>query len=261
MAVVKANFVKRGKEEKGRAKATIRYILHRHDRDGNRVTRDLFGFDGELTKEQVYRMIDEAPQKGNIFYRIVISPAPTKEDRYKDLDLESLTISTMFELEERIGKQVQFAATIHDDHSPHRHVHTLVLVQGKTLTKEDLQVLWEKATEHALAQRRLRDRIREQHLSRRLSRYHSKSFTRTRSFRGGRARTPRPFIFRNPHIKPITLNQNYTCPLCGYHQALPYSRAGYRCPKDGLYLRIERGLLDLSRSKERGYGLELSLSA
>jgi hypothetical protein len=205
MAVVKANYVKRGIGEKGRAKATIRYIMHRHDRDGNRVTRDLFGFDGELTKEQVYRMIEEAPQKGNTFYRIIISPAPRQEDRYRDPDLERLTLDTILKLEERIGKQVQFAATIHDDHSPNRHVHTLVLVEGKRLTKADLQSLRDKATERALSQRRIKDQIWEQHLSRRLSRYPSKSFIRTRSFRGGRARTPRPFFFRNPYLKPITL--------------------------------------------------------
>ena len=44
MAVVKANYVKRGKGEKGRAKATIRYITHRRDRDGHTVTRALFGY-------------------------------------------------------------------------------------------------------------------------------------------------------------------------------------------------------------------------
>ncbi len=36
MAVVKANYVKRGRGEKGRAKATIRYITHRRDRDGKK---------------------------------------------------------------------------------------------------------------------------------------------------------------------------------------------------------------------------------
>jgi hypothetical protein len=84
MAVVKANYVKRGKGERGRAKATIRYIQHRRDRDGERVSRTLFGFDGELTREQAYRMIDEA-QKGTIFYRFVLSPDPKREDRYKTL--------------------------------------------------------------------------------------------------------------------------------------------------------------------------------
>jgi hypothetical protein len=71
MAIVKANYVKRGKGEKERTKATIRYITHRRDRDGHTVTRELFGYDGALTKEQTYRMIDEA-RRGTIFYRIVL---------------------------------------------------------------------------------------------------------------------------------------------------------------------------------------------
>src|SRR5437764_8018430 len=90
MAIVKSNYVKRGKGEKGRAKATIRYIQHRRDREGERVTRTLFGYDGALSREQAYAMIDEAPQKGTLFYLIVISPAPAREDRYKDLDLSEI---------------------------------------------------------------------------------------------------------------------------------------------------------------------------
>src|SRR2546426_12346369 len=100
MAVIKANYVKRGQGERGRAKATIRYITHRRDRDGHTVTRDLFGFDGSLTKEHVYRMIDEAPRKGTYFYRIVVSPDPKREDRYRDLSLRELTIDTILKLEE-----------------------------------------------------------------------------------------------------------------------------------------------------------------
>jgi hypothetical protein len=239
MAVVKANYVKRGKGEKGRAKATIRYITHRRDRDGHTVTRALFGYDGALTKEQAYRMIDDA-QKGTIFYRIVVSPAPKHEDRYKDLDLSEITIHTMLALEERLGKQVQFVAAMHDDHSPHRHVHTLVLVQGVRLNREDFQALRLEATERALSQRRLRDRIREH----------------TVRLKRGRYSGLKRFAFRGS--KPY---QSYTCPLCGYHQALPYSASSYRCPADGWYLRRDKSYgFEQTRQRERGMGLELSLS-
>jgi len=245
MAIVKANYVKRGKGERGRAKATIRYITHRRDRDGHTVTRELFGYDGALTKEQTYRMIDEA-RRGTIFYRIVLSPAPKQEDRYKDLNLRDLTLDTMVKLEERLGKPVQFVATIHDDHAPHRHVHTLVLVQGKRLTREDFQALRLEATERALSQRRLLDRIRGRHLSRtRTSRrlYHARQAGRDRLQRG----TP-PY-------------QSYTCFLCGYHQALPASPQGYRCPACGLNMRRDRSdRFSLPQRKERGWGLELSRS-
>jgi hypothetical protein len=50
------------------------------------VTRELFGFDGTLSKQTAYQMIHEAPQKGRYYYRIIISPDPRREDRYKDLD-------------------------------------------------------------------------------------------------------------------------------------------------------------------------------
>ena len=236
MAIVKANYVKRGNGEKGRAKATIRYITHRRDRDSHTVTRALFGYDGALTKEQAYRMIDDA-QKGTLFYRIVVSPAPKQEDRYKDLDLSEITIHTMLVLEERLGKQIQFVAAMHDDHSPHRHVHTLVLVQGARLTREDFQGLRHEATERALFQRLLRDRTRGHRLRLTLS-------------RGNHLQRPaQKRLYRSS--KPY---QSYTCPLCHYHQALPVSNRGYRCPSCGLYLRRERNQgLYLTQRREVGF--------
>jgi DNA-directed RNA polymerase subunit RPC12/RpoP len=247
MAIVKANYVKRGKGERGRAKATIRYITHRRDRDGHTVTRELFGHDGALTKEQTYRMIDEA-RRGTLFYRIVLSPAPKQEDRYKDLNLRDLTLDTMLKLEERLGKPVQFVATIHDDHTPHRHVHTLVLVQGKRLTRENFQALRLEATERALSQRRLLDRIRGRRLNRSRARTNRMIHT-TRQARSGRIQRGTP-----PY-------QSYTCFLCGYHQALPASPQGYRCPTCGLKMRRDRSdRFHLARRRERGLGLVLSLS-
>jgi hypothetical protein len=247
MAIVKSNYVKRGKGERDRAKATIRYIQHRRDRDGERVNRTLFGYDGVLSREQAYQMIDDA-QKGTIFYRFVLSPDPKREDRYKDLDLSEITIHTMLALEERLGKQIQFVATLHDDHSPHRHVHTLALVQGARLTREDFRALREEATERALSQRRLRDRIRGYYLEnyrsrtiRTIRRQRQSSIPR---FSGG----PRPY-------------QSYTCPLCHYHQALPSSNRGYRCPACGIHMRRDRFYgLGREQSQQRGFGLELTLS-
>jgi DNA-directed RNA polymerase subunit RPC12/RpoP len=245
MAIVKSNYVKRGKGEKGRAKATIRYIQHRRDRDGERVNRTLFGYDGTLTREQAYKMIDEA-QRGTIFYRFVLSPDPKHEDRYKDLDLSDITIHTMLELEERLGRQVQFCATEHTDHSPHRHVHVLALVGGRRLTREDFQALRHEATERALFQRQLRDRIRGRHLG-----YHRSSTTRNirrrrQSTIGLRPRGPRPY-------------QSYTCPRCSYHQALPSSNRGYRCPACGLRMRRER-ISEIYLTQRKEAGLTLSLS-
>jgi hypothetical protein len=43
------------------AKKTVRYIVHRRDRDGKSITRDLIGRDGKEEKPEVYRAIDRAP--------------------------------------------------------------------------------------------------------------------------------------------------------------------------------------------------------
>ena len=59
MAVVKAKFVKRGAQEKKRAKAALRYIQHRPGKDGEKIIRTLFGRDGAMERSDAYRMIDD----------------------------------------------------------------------------------------------------------------------------------------------------------------------------------------------------------
>jgi hypothetical protein len=247
VAVVKANYVKRGIGDRGRAKATIRYITHRRDRDGQKVTRDLFSFEGSLTKQHIYRMIDEAPARGTYFYRMVLSPDPKREDRYKDLSLRDIAIDTMLRLEERLGKPIQFVGTIHDDHSPHRHVHTLVILNGKRLTREDFAALRAEATGRARAQRRFRDRLRGYQLQK--SRTRAPLLRRDTS-KGTYYRHPRPLLA-------------YTCPVCGAYRALPYASQGYRCLADGVYLRRVRPYErshERSRNQSRGLALERTLS-
>src|SRR3954451_11031409 len=104
---------------KQRVKANARYIAHRRGKDGEKMSRERFGHDGKLTKEQIYQMIDTA-KKDTWFYKLVISPDPRMEDAYKDLDLRALTSQTIAEFEATIGMKVQFFAAIHSDHRPHR---------------------------------------------------------------------------------------------------------------------------------------------
>src|SRR2546425_12902340 len=118
MAIVKATYTK----QRNGAKASIRYMEHRPGKDGEKITRHLFGIDGLLGRHQAYRLIDEA-EKGSIFFRFVISPDPKSEDREKDLHLREVTEKTMQRLEDRLHKEVQWVAAEHDDHAPHRHVH------------------------------------------------------------------------------------------------------------------------------------------
>src|SRR5437764_7427353 len=69
VAIVKASYTK----AKSRIKASVRYIQHRPGRDGERLSRKLFGVDGGLTRDQAYDLIDQA-EKGTIFFRLIISP-------------------------------------------------------------------------------------------------------------------------------------------------------------------------------------------
>jgi hypothetical protein len=241
MAIVKANYVKRGREAKDKAKAHVRYITHRPGAEQGRVSRELFTFDGSVTKAQAYRMIDEAPHRGSLYYRIVLSPDPKREDRFKDLALREITIDTMLALEERLGRRVQFVAALHSDHTVNRHVHALVILHGQKLTRGDFLALRRVATAQASAQRRVRD----QALRLAPSRYHTpRVLYRMRRVHMSR-RGPRPY-------------QGYTCALCGYHHFLPAIAGGYRCPADGLRMRRDRGAgRALSRAKGVGRGLAL----
>ena len=156
MAIVKASFTK----SSAGAKASIRYIEHRPGKDGEKVTRMLFGSDGGMGRWQAYQMIDEAG-KGSYFYRFAISPDPKQEDRDKDLHLREITEHTMLKLEEHVHKQVSWVAAEHDDHAPHRHVHVVAVVPGR-LQVRDFQAMRQAATAAALEQRHERDLAREQ---------------------------------------------------------------------------------------------------
>ena len=101
----------------------------------------------------------DAP-RGSIFFKTILSPDPKREDSYKDLDLQHITRKTIRQLQEQLGRPVQFIATIHDDHAPHRHVHGILMMQGR-LSREDFKFLRETATQEAKFQRRTLDLARE----------------------------------------------------------------------------------------------------
>jgi MobL relaxases len=164
MAVVKASFVKRGKAGNAKAKDTVRYIQHRPDKDKERVMRPLFGSDGPMTRLEAYQFIDDAP-KGTKFFTIIINPDPDKEDTHKDLDMRSITMTTMQSIEEIITAQgittpIVWVAALHDDHTDKNHVHVLASVQGR-LDKPDLDRIREATTAACLEQRLELDRTLE----------------------------------------------------------------------------------------------------
>jgi hypothetical protein len=151
MAIVKATYTK----HKEGAKAAIKYIQHRPGQDGAKVTRELFGSDGRMTKKEAYTMIDQA-KPGSIFFRFVVSPDPKTEDSHKDLLLRAITERTMNMLEDRLQKEVSWVAVEHNDHAPHRHIHVVAVVPGR-LHVQDFHALRTEATTACLEQRQERD--------------------------------------------------------------------------------------------------------
>jgi hypothetical protein len=67
----------------------------------------------------------------------------------------------MHTLEQRLTKQVQWVAAVHDDHTSLRHVHVVAIVPGR-LDVQDFQAMRTTATVACLEQRRHRDVVQEQ---------------------------------------------------------------------------------------------------
>jgi hypothetical protein len=156
MAVLTANYIRRGKLGNPRAKDAIRYMQHRPGREGERITRPLFGIDGAQGRQDAYRMIDEAPA-GTHFYRMTLDPDPKTEDVKKDLDLRALTVRTIQTLSEIVEEPVYYIAAVHADHAPHRHVYLLASVKRRLNTPEITQ-LKAATTQACLEQRTNLDR-------------------------------------------------------------------------------------------------------
>jgi hypothetical protein len=157
MAIVRATSFTRSIQA---IKATIRYNQHRAGRDGERKSRELFGFDGTMERAAAYEMIDAA-EKGTVFFRFVISLDQETEDTAKDLQLRDLTRQTMLALPEHVQQRVPYAAAIHDDHTDNRHVHFVACLHSR-LGKEHFKTMREAATDEASSQRQERDATRQQ---------------------------------------------------------------------------------------------------
>jgi hypothetical protein len=157
VAVIRLNFVKKGRNERAAAKANIRYIEHRRGKEGAKIRRTLFGAGGQMSRLQAYEIIDQAAA-GSTFFRIKICPDPEKEDAKRDLLLREITEQTMA-LEDKIGKPVTWVAAIHDDHTDKRHVHVLAITKARLLPA---QAMIQTATQACREQRKELDIGREQ---------------------------------------------------------------------------------------------------
>ena len=160
MAVVASSYIRRGAQGNPRAKDAVRYLQHRPERTGERVTRPLFGPDGRWERLHAYQMIDEAPP-GTHFYRMSINPDPAREDHRRDLDLRMLTHATLRSLAQIVETPVLYVAAEHTEHADHRrHVYLVASVPRKLDTPE-LKQLTAAATHSCQVQRRELDRSLE----------------------------------------------------------------------------------------------------
>lgn len=157
MAVVKANYVKKVKAEKRRAKATVRYIQHRPGKDNQKTIRTLFGRHGVMERIDAYQMIDNAKKSESIF-RFVINMDPENEDKPRDLDMRQIAENTMLKLEEIVGRTILWTAAIHADHTDKRHIHALAVVPAR-LYQNHLNSLIHEATRTCRQQRQELDLV------------------------------------------------------------------------------------------------------
>jgi len=257
MAIFKANYVKRGKEAAQRAKASVRYIQNRRGKDGEQISRTLFGSDGlPMDRYEAYSMIDDAPKKGTYFYRFILSPDPKREDHNHDLDMRDIAMQTMLALEELVGQGIQWVGATHADHAPHLHAH-LIAVVPKRLYVKDFMALRQKATEASLEQRQFLDLVRGHERERP---YPLPPF----------AKTSKPSAFRNRHAagkwgryeKPASFSrsspqlQTCTCPRCQAVHIHNNRDPVHQC-SCGLTLHREKQLKLTRERNRKGAGWEL----
>src|SRR5512144_29573 len=155
MAVVKIKYTR----QRAAVKAHLRYITHRRGEDRKTTTRTLFTEGGTITKQEAYTLIDSV-KPGTVFYKVILSPDPKREDTKRDLNLWQLTRQTALSLTEILNKKIRFLAVEHNDHTPNRHVHAIFLIPGR-LSRPEFRLLAQtarlSATKEARLQRKARD--------------------------------------------------------------------------------------------------------
>jgi hypothetical protein len=240
MAIVKVSYTR----DPIQIKEHLRYIVHRPGKDRQVLTRELFDAFDHTVKAHAYDLIDAT--RHPLFFKFILNFDAKKEDKFKDLDLQHITRQTLRQMERLIGRDVPFVATMHDDHTPLRHIHAIGMVQGR-ITKADFQklkTLWLTATEEARSQRRMRDRVQERQRTQFLAQarvlYH---YQPSRERYLHQADAPHK---RYRRFKPLRIQHG--CYRCGYGQLGGIPRGYDFCPSCHKPLNQEKSRhLELSR--------------
>jgi hypothetical protein len=256
MAVVKANYVTRGKGERVTAKANIRYIQERPGRDKEKLTRPLFNNADVLGRHEAYQFIDDEGRKGRYFYRFKLSPDPVKEDTKRDLNMQKLTRQMMQRLEKRLKTTIPWAGALHDDHTDKRHVHILAAIPRR-LQKYELEALIREATTICREQRHELEQGLEHAQGRETARqprtpYQSLKFGKRGSLTAGR-QTRKPLVLAGGGTSAKT-HASCTCPHCHFPQS-HNSQGAHNCVSCGWTLHKKRELA----LQRKGRGWERSL--
>jgi hypothetical protein len=241
MAVVNANYVRKGRGERETAKANIRYIQERPGRDKEKLTRPLFNNTGFIGRHEAYQFIDEEAKKRRYFYRLKLSPDPSKEDTKRDLNMQKLTRQMMQRLEKRLKTTIPWAGSLHDDHTDIRHVHILAAIPRR-LQNYELEAMIKEATAICREQRRElepgKERTQWRDSVRQPKTYPSLKFSRRLSLPIVRQEQASPRThgggFRREKIQPSCI-----CPRCHFPQ-LHNGPTGHHCVSCGSALHKKR---------------------
>jgi hypothetical protein len=254
MAVVKANYVRKGIGERVTAKANIRYIQERPGRDKEKLTRPLFNNAGVIGRHEAYQFIDDAAKQGRFFYRLKFSPDPIKEDAKRDLNMQKLTRQMMLRLEKRLKTTIPWAGALHDDHTDNRHVHILAAIPRR-LKKYELEALIKEATALCREQRRDlepgKERAQWRDIARQPKTYQPLKFSKRLSL-PVQAQEQRPPRTHGGGLRREKIQPTCICPRCHFPQ-LHNGRTGHHCVSCGssLHKKREQGLQRKGRGWER----------
>ena len=246
MAIVKAYFTRSSEK----IKKTLNYIVHRPGREGEKLTRELFGQSEEsIRKEDAYRLIEAGG--GMTFFHLKLNFHPEREDTRKDLNLRDITRQSIAALEKRLDRTIRFLAVEHNDHTELRHIHAIILVslrRGERIGIEDWKACREEATEQTRLQRRALDAVMRVQKDRQQGRAQMPS--RTRFYKYAESRTTQS-KYRIQRV----LYLSHPCPKCDgvNKQSLKTLRSGAKwCPVHGV-IREERQ--KIIREQDQGLGL------
>jgi hypothetical protein len=148
---VKARYSRGLKAALQLAKDHVRYAVHRCNEHGQRQYREVWDRDGRrIGKPGAYERLDRVHQDDYV-YRLTLSPHPESQDSHRQLDLRGWTRQVMGQLEQDLGRRVDWFAVSHE-HPDHRHMH-VVVVSPRRIEVGHLRAMRDAGDRDALAQR------------------------------------------------------------------------------------------------------------